>query len=167
MSDTEHGSTSEKGNELAIYLKAQSSSCCFDGKSADEIVALINPMIEAFTGDDLSDPKTLINPMISYGGPSLIHALTDLRDQDLIILSLSTIIENTTLEKMLALAADPRVSEQSRDRLSDFLIRLGCSTSLAADNQPRAGMEHHSMYSGFYRSILKMIQDKGSFAWKK
>jgi hypothetical protein len=92
---------------------------------------------------------------------AVLYALTELRDKDIILMSIDKIRESTTLEKIIELRHHPEVSAKTQRMLLSYLKSAlpGYDDTLPAAKQPEEVNKQHTYGSGYFTRSLSSIID--------
>lgn len=90
---------------------------------------------------------------------SMMVALTELRDKGHIEMSIKEIRDHLTLNKVVELAEDPRLSSRAQSSVQSFLSSVGWQKGKPIDKQPRSLPEQFGYARSYFSNPLQMLTD--------
>lgn len=122
--------------------------------NADQLTQLLTSLIEVSGGDNAVFGQ---NAMMAVS--ALMLGLVEKRVSGELELSISTIREWFTAEKMVDLALDPSLSKDTSDSLKSFLKSMGWTEGKEFDKQARSFGEQFQYAKGYFGLALNSLTD--------
>ncbi|MDR3152783.1 MAG: TraM recognition domain-containing protein, partial [Deltaproteobacteria bacterium] len=126
----------------------------FSFGSADSLTQILGSLIPPSAGGNNSIFADKALALIS----GLMYALTDLRDQGRLSLSVRTVRERLTATRCLELSRDPHLSDMSREALLAALANCNYVPS-KGDEQPSAFYEQYGYAQSYFGKALSSLAD--------